>query len=654
MNPPPDKRLHDEVPMVPPDAPYNGELRRAPEPPPEFRTGLRAPWATVQGAPAPPPPPPPFVPRNAAGSSSGPPSPSSVAAAGDPAVGSHFPQLARPLGPGAEARSSPPLKPPNVMSPTTAPWATAAAGPTATQRAAGAAARGASSAAAPHHHHQSGQLRTGVPVAPLVDAVRAWPAPLLSPRLAGGWELLSKSGGGAGGGGSGGGGNDGDGDDPSSLKWPTPADRDEESRLVRLLRPPATKRITCEADLRSWLLGGGAGGGSGAAAAAAGAAPAAAAPSSANNSARAFVGFVLELNAACTGRSLADPLRPAAHYMQQQQQQQVSSPQRQAATDASSAAMPPPPPHAPRLPPQEDRPSPAVAALVRALDELERLVDAHPPLKRESGQLRYGNPAYRDWHAAMSASAERLLADMLPPAFRRLAPRAAAAALGELAPYWRDSFGNATRIDYGTGHETCFVALLYCLARLGALRHDGTAGGGGAPADAAATPTPHPHRHDDAAALVGVVFARYLSLMRRVQTTYWLEPAGSHGVWGLDDYQFLPFVWGSAQLAHHPLLRPKSIHNAELMAQHGDEFLYLAAVRFVLRVKKGPLHETSPIINDISGVPTWTKVNQGLVKMYQVEVLSKFPIMQHFLFGGLLPFLEEEEGGGGGGGGMAE
>ena len=57
--------------------------------------------------------------------------------------------------------------------------------------------------------------------------------------------------------------------------------------------------------------------------------------------------------------------------------------------------------------------------------------------------------------------------------------------------------GNATRIDYGTGHETTFAALLYCLAKAGVFCAE------------------------DAQALVTRVFSRYITLMRKVQKTYW-------------------------------------------------------------------------------------------------------------------------------------
>lgn len=97
-------------------------------------------------------------------------------------------------------------------------------------------------------------------------------------------------------------------------------------------------------------------------------------------------------------------------------------------------------------------------------------------------------------------------------------------AIPEIVAYLVEGFGNATRIDYGTGHEISFIMFLCCLFKIGFLKM----------ADRAATGCQ--------------IFPRYLEVVRKLQQTYRMEPAGSHGVWSLDDYQFVPFIWGSSQL----------------------------------------------------------------------------------------------------------
>jgi serine/threonine-protein phosphatase 2A activator len=202
----------------------------------------------------------------------------------------------------------------------------------------------------------------------------------------------------------------------------------------------------------------------------------------------------------------------------------------------------------------------------------------------------------------MKDHAEQLIKTILPENLH--------VALPEIIPYILDSFGNPTRIDYGTGHELSFILFLKALFKIEALTKS------------------------DELAVVLKVFNTYLNFARKLQVTYKLEPAGSQGVWSLDDYQFIPFIWGSAQLIGTEI-EPVKFVEPETIEEYRKEYIFISCIDYIQQVKTGHMAEHSNQLWSISAVPSWTKICTGLIKMYQKEVLSKFPVIQHVLFGSI-------------------
>ncbi|XP_048775727.2 serine/threonine-protein phosphatase 2A activator-like [Ostrea edulis] len=239
--------------------------------------------------------------------------------------------------------------------------------------------------------------------------------------------------------------------------------------------------------------------------------------------------------------------------------------------------------------------------LLAMLEKISKWIDEIPPVDQPQ---RFGNKAFRDFFKRLKENAETLVMESIGDNFEACIP--------EVSTYLFEAVGNDTRIDYGSGHELAFAAFLCCLFKVGALTEQ------------------------DAPAAALKVFERYLQLARKLQTVYRMEPAGSHGVWSLDDFQFLPFLWGSSQLIGHKRIFPKSFVNPDIYEHFAKDYMFLGCIKFINQVKTGPFAEHSNQLWNISGVANWEKVNSGFIKMYKVEVLGKFPVIQHFLFGNLL------------------
>jgi serine/threonine-protein phosphatase 2A activator len=245
---------------------------------------------------------------------------------------------------------------------------------------------------------------------------------------------------------------------------------------------------------------------------------------------------------------------------------------------------------------------PIVQSLARLLENLTAIVDEAPP---DPGPRRFGNVSFRTWYDLVKERVPGLLNEHIPPEALDFKTTSDIPARRELEAYLIGSFGSSQRLDYGTGHELSFLAFLGCLWKLGAFpaSTDGEV---------------------ERAIVIGII-EPYLELVRRLILTYTLEPAGSHGVWGLDDHAFLPYIFGSAQFS--PAItnpadvvtegslpsapNPADVAKANRVERERKRNMYFSAIGFIYDVKKGPFWEHSPILYDVSGVKAgWAKINK--------------------------------------------
>ncbi|KAK4189369.1 Serine/threonine-protein phosphatase 2A activator 1 [Podospora australis] len=290
----------------------------------------------------------------------------------------------------------------------------------------------------------------------------------------------------------------------------------------------------------------------------------------------------------------------------------------------------------------------AIGKLREVLKEVADLVAEVPP--EDNPNRRFGNAAFRVWYKKLEQRAGGLLNNVIGgetggrrgDGVKQEEGREEAnegendRMLEEVKAYFLGGWGSAQRLDFGTGHELSFLAFLGCLWKLGVF-HRGQEG-------------PKGEEGEIERGIVLGVIEPYLNVVRKLILTYTLEPAGSHGVWGLDDHFFLPYILGSAQLTrpideNEPMPlegsmpgapKPADIIKHDAVERYREVNMYFSAVGFINDVKKGPFWEHSPILFDISGIKDgWGKINKGMIKMFDAEVLGKFPVVQHFPFGSL-------------------
>lgn len=78
----------------------------------------------------------------------------------------------------------------------------------------------------------------------------------------------------------------------------------------------------------------------------------------------------------------------------------------------------------------------------------------------KEGKMRFGNTAFKEFHSKVCDLNEKFVDKLLT--FLKVEKTCAL----ELSTYLNESYGDNSRIDYGTGHELNFMVFLFCVNKL--------------------------------------------------------------------------------------------------------------------------------------------------------------------------------------------
>ena len=78
---------------------------------------------------------------------------------------------------------------------------------------------------------------------------------------------------------------------------------------------------------------------------------------------------------------------------------------------------------------------------------------------------------------------------------------------------------------------------------------------------------------------------------------------------------------------------PSCIHDENILSKSSADYMYLSCIS---HIKES--NELSPMLINISKVQSWDKISQGMLKMYQAEVIGKYDIIKQLKFGTIFKY----------------